>query len=92
VRLSPAHLLWLATGGGAVALGVSDEIGDLCAGKSADFVLVRPPSGSTLEVVLERSESVEAALGALFTLAREDAIAEVRVAGRVVWPFGGSSS
>jgi guanine deaminase len=84
IRLSPAHLLWLATGAGAAALGLSDEVGDLTVGKSADFVLVRPPGGSTLASVLEGRESAEEALGAVFTLAREDAIAEVRVAGRVV--------
>lgn len=82
--LSPAHLLYLATGAGAAALALQDEVGDLSPGKSADFVLVRPPDGSTLQAVLERSESLEATLGALFTLAREESIAEVRVAGRVV--------
>jgi guanine deaminase len=82
--LSAAHLLWLATGAGAAALGLSDEVGDLAVGKSADFVLVRAPSGSTLEAVLERSESIEDVLGAVFTLAREESIAEVRVAGRIV--------
>ena len=86
LRLRPAHLLWLATGAGAAALGLRHEVGDFAVGKSADFVLVRPPEGSTLAAVLERSESLEAALGALFTLAREESIAEVRVAGRVVWP------
>jgi guanine deaminase len=86
VRLSPAHLLWLATAGGASALGLADELGDLSVGKSADFVLVRPPAGSTLAAVLEGSPSIEAALGAVFTLAREESIAEVRVAGRVVSP------
>ncbi len=84
VRLSPAHLLWLATGGGAAALGLSDEVGDFSVGKSADFLLVRPPAGSTLAGVLERSGSLDDALGAVFTLAREESIAEVRVAGRVV--------
>ena len=67
-------------------LGLADEVGDLAPGKSADFVLVRPPAGSTLEAVLGRSESIEEALGAVFTLAREESIAEVRVAGEVVWP------
>jgi guanine deaminase len=85
-RLAPEHLLYLATGAGARALGLSDEIGDFGVGKSADFVLVRPPEGSTLEAVLERSESVEDSLGAVFTLAREESIAEVGVGGSVVWP------
>jgi guanine deaminase len=84
VRLNPAHLLWLGTGAGAAALGLADEVGDLSVGKSADFVLVRPPGGSTLAAVLERAESLDARLGAVFTLAREESIAEVRVAGRVV--------
>jgi guanine deaminase len=92
IRLGPAHLLWLATQAGAMALGCSDEVGDLAPGKSADFALVRAPEDSTLQVVLERSESLEAALGAVFTLAREESIAEVRVAGKVVWPMSASIS
>ncbi|HEY1511448.1 MAG TPA: guanine deaminase, partial [Solirubrobacteraceae bacterium] len=86
VRIGPAHLLWLATGAGAAALGLADEVGDFTTGKSADYVLVAPPAGSTLATVLGRSESVEDQLGAVFTLAREESIAEVRVAGEVVWP------
>jgi guanine deaminase len=84
MRLGPAHLLWLATGAGAAALGLHDEVGDLAVGRSADFVLLRAPVGSTLAAVLERSDSMEAKLGALFTLAREESIAEVRVAGEIV--------
>jgi guanine deaminase len=86
VRLGPAELLWLGTGAGAGALGLADEVGDFSVGKSADFVVVRPPAGSTLEAVLARAESVEEQLGAVFTLARDESIAEVRVAGEVVWP------
>jgi guanine deaminase len=84
VQLGPAHLLWLATGAGASALGLSAEVGALSPGLSADFVLLRPPAGSTLEAVLERADSVDARLGALFALAREESVVEVRVAGRVV--------
>jgi guanine deaminase len=88
-RLGPAHVLYLATRAGALALGLGDDVGDLSASKYADFVLVRPPDGSTLQTVLERSESVEASVGALFTLAREESIVEVRVAGRVVYAAPG---
>jgi guanine deaminase len=86
VLLRPGELLYLATAAGAAALGLEEETGDLRPGKSADFVLVRPASGSTLSAVLERAESMDEILGAVFTLAREDSIAEVRVAGQRVWP------
>ena len=78
--LGPAHLLYLATRAGALALGL-DEVGDLSIGKQADFMLVRPPVGSTLADVLAQSPSAEASLGALFTLAREESVREVFVAG-----------
>jgi guanine deaminase len=84
-RLGPAHLLHIATRAGAVALGLGDEVGDLAPGKWADFVLLRPPPGSTVEAVLAESSSWEATLGALFALAREESVAEVRVAGEVVF-------
>src|SRR4051794_7765797 len=83
--LTPAHLLHLATASGARILGLGEEVGDLAPGKAADFVLVRPPTGSTLEAVLEAAPDWSATLGALFTLAREESIAEVRVAGEIVF-------
>jgi guanine deaminase len=76
----------LATAAGAAGLGLADEVGDLMPAKSADFVLVAPAAGSTLAAVLGRSESVADQLWAVFTLAWEESIAEVRVAWEVVWP------
>jgi guanine deaminase len=78
--IGPAHLLYLSTRAGALALGM-DEVGDLSPGRAADFVLLRPPAGSTLEAVLRHSDSPERTLGALFALAREESVVEVRVAG-----------
>ena len=83
--LGPAHLLYLATAAGADALGLGDVCGDFTPGKAADLVLLRPPAGSTLAAVLEDAPSWEAALGAIFTLAREESVLEVRVAGDVVF-------
>lgn len=87
-RLRPSDLLYLATLAGARALGCDGETGDLSPGKSADFVLVRPPVDSTLRAVLASAPDVEATLGALFTLAREECVAEVRVGGELVYRRG----
>lgn len=84
VALSPAHLLYLATRAGAEALELHDEIGDFTPGKAFDAVLIRPRAGSTLERTLSLSPSLEAALGSIFTLGNEDAIARVWVAGEDV--------
>jgi guanine deaminase len=83
-RLGPSELLYLSTLAGADVLGLAEEVGDLTPGKSADVVIVRPPEGSTLRAVLGHSPSAEASLGAIFTLAREVSVVEVRVAGKIV--------
>jgi guanine deaminase len=81
VKLSPAHLLYLATKAGAKALHLEDQIGDFSAGKQADFIVLNAPKGSTLERTLSQSPSMTASLGALFTLAREESVKNVFVAG-----------
>ena len=81
-RLNSSELLYLATKGGAEALGLDDQLGDLTVGKRADLVLVEAPEGSTLSEALKHSPNEEAALSSLFTLAREDCIKEVYVAGK----------
>jgi len=78
--LGPAHLLYLATRAGALAVGL-DDLGDLTVGSQADLLLLRPPEHSTLTEVLAQSPSAEASLGALFTLAREESVREVFVGG-----------
>lgn len=79
--LTPVHLLYLATRAGAIALGMDGEIGDLQTGKRADFLVARPLAGSTLATVVSRAESLVDLLAALFTLAGEESVAEVYLAG-----------
>jgi guanine deaminase len=91
-RISPDHMLldagqmlYLATRAGAESLGLSHETGDFCAGKSADFVYLRPPADSPLAAVLERKQSSEQVLAAIFTLAGVESVREVRVEGSIVY-------
>src|SRR4051794_8634235 len=82
--LGPAHLLHLATRAGAEALNLAHTCGDFTPGKQADIALLQAPEGSTLEAVLEAAPDWTATLGALFTLAREECVAEARVSGETV--------
>jgi len=81
-RLNSSELLYLATKAGAEALGLDEQLGDLTVGKRADLVIVEAPENSTLSQALKHSPNEEAALSSLFTLAREDCIKEVYVAGQ----------
>jgi guanine deaminase len=85
LTLTGTHLLYMATLAGAEAVGLDSEIGDFTPGKAADFVLVKPPAHGPLESVLRNADSAERALDAIFTLAGQESIGQVRVAGEVVW-------
>ena len=54
-------------------------------GKSADFVYLRPAAASPLAAVLERKQTPERVLAAIFTLAGAESVREVRVEGSVVY-------
>jgi guanine deaminase len=83
--LNPAQMLYLATRAGAEALALEDETGDFSVGKAADLVYLRPPAGSVLGGVLSETEVPERMLGALFTMAGAESVAEVQVGGDVVF-------
>ncbi|MCC5951578.1 MAG: guanine deaminase [Acidimicrobiia bacterium] len=89
VSLHPAELLFTGTLAGARALDLEDRIGNLDAGKEADFVIIDPSRWPTLENSLRwgsRPAEPEAARDALlFTLlmaAREVTVAATYVRGR----------
>lgn len=82
--LDAAQMLYLATRAGADAIGLEDETGDFQPGKAADVVYIRPPADSPLSAVLERTETPEQVLAAIFTLAGAESVQEVRVEGSIV--------
>ncbi len=77
--LSPAHLLFLATRAGAVALGL--DAGDLSVGRPFDAVWIRPAPGGPLDTCLRHAASPEDALAKVFTLGTPADVAGVWVAG-----------
>jgi guanine deaminase len=79
--LTPAHLLYLATRAGALALGLGDEVGDFSVGKRFDAVCLRPPGGTALNVGLRHTETAEEALGKIFALAGDADVADVWIDG-----------
>jgi len=83
--LDAGQMLYLATRAGAEALGLEEEIGDFQPGKAADIVYIKPPVDAPLSAVLERAETPEQALAAIFTLAGAESIREVRVEGTIVY-------
>ncbi|GAA1900375.1 guanine deaminase [Lapillicoccus jejuensis] len=80
--LEPAHLLWLATRAGALALGLGDETGDLSVGRSFDAVHLRPRAGTTTATVVEHAPDAVAAWRALVALGTTSDVAGVWVRGR----------
>lgn len=83
VPLAPEHLLHLATGAGAQALGL-DQVGHLSVGMAFDGVLIRPQAGSTFEVVLRHAASPGDGLAKVFALGTPADVAGVWVAGEPV--------
>ena len=79
VTLTPAHLLFLATRAGALALGL--DVGDLSEGRPFDAVWICPEAGDPLDVGLRHAASAEAALAKVFALGTPADVAGVWVAG-----------
>lgn len=86
LSITPAELLYTATLAGARALDIQDRIGNLDAGKEADFVVIEPDRQVMLPEVLARidSEDTDRLLFTLLMSMREDAVDQVYVRGRLL--------
>jgi guanine deaminase len=79
--LTPAHLLYLATRAGALALGLGEQVGDFEPGRRFDAVWLRPVPDSTLDIVLQHAPDASDALAKVFALATPADVAGVWVDG-----------
>lgn len=88
-RPDPVYGLYLATLGGARAIGLADRVGSLAPGHEADVVVLDPAATPALAGRTARAESIGDLLAALAVLGDDRAVRATYLAGS---PVGQSSS
>lgn len=83
--LNPFQALYLATLGGARALDLDDKIGNLAAGKEADFLVLDLAATPLLARRLKAAKSLEDKLFALTVLGDDRVVARTYLAGVERW-------
>jgi guanine deaminase len=80
-RLSPLAAFYLATLGGARALGLDDRLGNFVPGKPADFVVLDPEATPLMARRMERAQGLIEELFVLMMLGDDRAVAATYVMG-----------
>jgi guanine deaminase len=81
--IDAVEALYLATLGGARALGLDDKIGTLAAGHEADMVVLDPAATPLLAFRNSRSRSITETLAVLTTLGDDRVVRATYVAGHL---------
>jgi len=81
--LSAVHAFYLATLGGARALGLEDRIGSIARGREADLIVLDPRATPLLALRIQRAESIEDQLFALMMLGDDRSVAATYIAGEL---------
>ncbi|HEX9163294.1 MAG TPA: guanine deaminase [Thermoanaerobaculia bacterium] len=85
VALSPFHLWYLATLGGARALSLDAETGSLEAGKSADFIVLDLHATPLIAMRSNQAGSIQDLLAGLIFMGDDRAVSRAFIAGAEVW-------
>ncbi|WP_263081252.1 guanine deaminase [Endozoicomonas sp. Mp262] len=79
--LSPLSAFYLATLGGARALGLSDKIGSFTPGNEADFLILNPRATPLLAFRMKQAKTLEERLGIMMTLGDDRLIENTVIMG-----------
>jgi guanine deaminase len=84
--LAPARAFYLATLGGARALGLQGEIGNFVTGKEADFIVLDLEATALLRRRTLAAPTLREKLFAVMTLGDDRCVEQVYVLGRLARP------
>lgn len=83
--LPAVHAYWLATQGGARALGLEGTVGNLAPGGDGDLVVLDLAATPLAAQRMRHAEDIDEALFVLMTLAPDRAVRQTWIAGRKSW-------